>query len=114
MGGMNAVTDKHSGKLIGYCGLLVQTVDNQTELEIGYSMLPEFRKQGWATEAAVACRDFAFKHKFSESLISIISVTNQPSANVALHVGIRLEKQTVYAENKVNIFRIHQKEWEQK
>ena len=42
LGGMNALVDKSSGKLIGHCGLLVQTVDEKQELEIGYSLLPQF------------------------------------------------------------------------
>ncbi|BAU53714.1 hypothetical protein MgSA37_01884 [Mucilaginibacter gotjawali] len=41
-GGMNAILEKGSGKLIGHCGLLIQQVDGIQELEIGYGLLPEF------------------------------------------------------------------------
>src|SRR5882672_11487356 len=50
-GGMNALIEKESGKLTGHCGLLVQTVDNAIELEIGYSLLPEFWSKGYASES---------------------------------------------------------------
>ncbi len=30
------------------------------------------------------CRDYAFENNFSDSLISIVSLTNSPSANVAI------------------------------
>src|SRR6184192_605376 len=51
-GGMNALVEKNSGKLIGYAGLLVQTVDSKKELEVAYSLLSDFRNRGFATEAA--------------------------------------------------------------
>ncbi len=111
-GGMNALIEKSTGKLIGHCGLLVQTVDSVTELEIGYSLLPDFRNKGYATEAAAQCKNFAFENNFSNSLISIISLTNTPSANVALKNGMLAEKQTVYNQNEVIIFRIYKQAWE--
>ncbi len=51
-GGMNALIEKKNGKLVGHCGLLVQTVDGSQELEIGYSLLPEF----WSF-----CRNFGVR-----------------------------------------------------
>lgn len=105
-GGMNALIEKASGRLVGHCGLLVQTVDGISELEIGYSLLPEFWNKGYAFEAAEYCKEYAFHNEYSESLISIISITNQPSQKVALKNGMVIEKQTIYHENKVYIFRV--------
>lgn len=106
MGGMNALIEKSSGRLIGHCGLLVQTVDGRPELEIGYSLLPEFWGMGYASEAAIRCKNFAFENNLAESLISIISLTNLPSQKVAIKNGMIIEKETIYKENKVFIFRI--------
>lgn len=111
LGGMNALIDKESDKLIGHCGLLVQKVNEKTELEIGYSLLPEFWNKGFATEAAKKCRDFAFENQFSDSLISIISLTNSPSESVALKNGMTIDFVTEYNKNQVNIFRILKSEW---
>lgn len=110
-GGMNALIEKASGKLVGHCGLLVQTVDGVQELEIGYSFLPAFWNKGYAIEAAQFCRDTAFRSGFAESLISIISVTNAPSESVARKNGMIVEKTTTYNGNRVNIFRITRNEW---
>ncbi|MBL7858399.1 MAG: GNAT family N-acetyltransferase [Cyclobacteriaceae bacterium] len=111
LGGMNALIEKASGKFIGHCGLLVQQVDDYMELEIAYSLLPEFWRNGYATEAARKCRDYAFAHNFSESLISIISLTNKPSENVAIKNGMALDKVTIYNNNSVNIYRVRKTEW---
>jgi RimJ/RimL family protein N-acetyltransferase len=111
LGGMNALIEKSTGKLVGYAGLLVQYVDDIEELEIAYSLLPAYRNKGLATEAARKCMDFAFENNFADSLISIISITNTPSANVALKNGMRLVKQTMYKENRVNIFRTEKRDW---
>ncbi len=111
LGGMNALIEKKTGKLIGHCGLLIQTVDDTTELEIGYSLLPEFWSKGYATESAKKCKDFAFLHNLTDSLISIISLSNIPSEKVALKNGMKIDKKTSYNGNKVHIFRISKTEW---
>lgn len=108
LGGMNALISKESGELIGICGLLVQTVDEIKELEIGYSVLPKFWLQGFAFEAAQKCKEFAFKNNFTESLISIIHVANIPSQKVAQKNGMHLDKTTSYKNNPVHIFRVNQ------
>lgn len=110
-GGMNALIEMSSGKLIGHCGLLVQRVDNVIELEIGYSLLLPFWNKGFATEAVIKCRNVAFVRNYSPSLISIISRTNTPSARVAEKNGMTIEKETVYCDNPVNIWRISREKW---
>lgn len=105
-GGHNVLLERETGLSVGMCGLLVQEVDGVTELEIGYSLHPSFQGRGFATEAAQKCRDFAFAGNFSESLISIVHVENQASANVALRNGMKLDKTTVFKDIPVNVFRI--------
>ncbi len=106
LGGMNALIEKSTGKLIGFGGLLIQFVDNKEELEVAYSLLQLYRNKGYATEAAQKCKEYAFENNFRDSLISIISITNTPSANVAVKNGMHIEKQIDYKGNQVNIFRI--------
>lgn len=111
LGGMNVLIEKASDRLIGQCGLLVQEVDDTKELEIGYSILAEFRNKGYASEAAQRCRDFAFENNYTESLISIIHVDNIRSEKVALKNGMKKTKRTIYKDMPVNIFRIHKSDW---
>jgi ribosomal-protein-alanine N-acetyltransferase len=110
-GGMNALIEKGSGSFIGFCGLLIQIIDGTREMEVGYSLLANGRNKGFATEAARKCMHFAFENDFTDSIISIISLTNSPSANVAIKNGMQIERQTIYRENMVNIFRVLKSEW---
>src|ERR1700716_3251461 len=45
LGGMNVLIDKQSGDFIGQCGLLIQQVDGMEELEVGYSIMPDFAEK---------------------------------------------------------------------
>jgi RimJ/RimL family protein N-acetyltransferase len=111
LGGMNALIDKQTHQLVGQCGLLIQTIDDLEELEIGYSLMPEHRGKGYALEAAVKCKQFAFENQLRDSLISTIHIDNYASAKVAIANGMKLDKTTVSKGDPVNIFRIYNHEY---
>jgi RimJ/RimL family protein N-acetyltransferase len=111
LGGMNALLLKETETFVGFCGLLVQEIDGEEELEIGYSILPAYRRLGYATEAARTCMELAFGNTRLASLVSIIHINNYRSRGVALKNGMHLEKTTVYKENPVAIFRIYRHEY---
>lgn len=104
-----AIIDQASGDLVGWCGLLVQEVDGEKELEVGYSILPTYWGSGYATEAAKACLDAAFAGQLADSVISIIQVNNIPSRRVAEKNGMRIDGQTTYHGNPVYIYRATRK-----
>ncbi len=106
LGGMNALIEKSTGHLVGQCGLLIQTIDEVQELEIGYSLLENFRGKGFAFEAAIACKIAAQKGFFSNSLISVIVPENNSSIKVALKNGMHLSKSTIQNGDEVNIYRV--------
>ena len=108
LGGMNALISLEGSKFIGLCGLMVQLVDAKKELEIGYSILPQYWRNGFAFEAAEKCKTYAFQNDFAKSLISIIHINNVPSQKVALKNGMQLDKTTSYHNNPVHIFRVNQ------
>lgn len=106
-GGAMALIHPETGSFLGWCGLLVQEVDGVTELEVGYSIMPEQWGNGYATEAARACLDAAFEKNLAASLISIIQVDNLPSQRVAEKNGLTRDGQTVYHGHPVYIYRVH-------
>lgn len=105
-GGMNVLIDKISGDFVGQAGLLFHTIDEIEELEIGYAIMPQFRGQGFATEAAKKCRDFAFENNLKDSLISIINPENSFSKKVAANNGMTLDKKVSKDGRQFNIYRI--------
>lgn len=111
LGGMNVLEHKETGKIVGQCGILVQELDGEPAIEIGYSLIPEYWGHGYATEAAQKCRDFAFENNISDTLISIIHENNSPSVKVALRNGMKKYKTTIFKGMPVNVFRITRDEW---
>ena len=87
---------KSSGELIGDCGLMRQSVDEASEVEIGYHARRDLWGQGFATEAARACREFAFTHLPVNRLISLIRPENMQSRRVAEKNGMRVVKQVIW------------------
>jgi len=111
--GFCVLAEKNSGAIVGLMGLLTQVVDGEPELEIGYRLLPQHWKKGYAIEAAKKFRDFAFENRLAESIISIVHIDNVPSQRVAERNGMRRTKQTVFREIfPVFIYRITREEWE--
>ncbi len=86
--GLWAVILKESGELIGQCGLTMQPWKEQEVLEIGYLFRRLYWHKGYATEAARACKNYAFKTLGADEVCSIIRDTNTASQNVALRNGM--------------------------
>ena len=80
-------------QIIGDCGIILQEVEGERLYEIGYHLRRDFWGQGLATEAAIACRDWAFAHLKADRLISLIRPENPPSCRVAERVGMTIWKE---------------------
>ena len=109
--GLQALINKQSGEFVGQCGLLLQEVDNEPVLEIGYSLLKLHWHKGYATEAAKLFKDYAFETDFSNELVSIIDTKNISSQKVAAQNGMINLKQTRFWDLDVFIFGISKTEW---
>lgn len=111
-GGMNVLVDKLSGKMVGQCGLLIQNVEGQQIMEIGYSILPAHWGKGYASEAARKCRDYAFEKGFTEKLHSIIHPENIGSMTVAEHNGMSRHRfMEDYHGMPAHLYRVTRDEW---
>lgn len=89
--GLWAAVLKETGEMIGQCGLSIQAAGDMEEvLEIGYLFRKAFWGQGYATEAARACKRYAFGALHAEAVYSIIRDTNIASMNVAIRNGMTI------------------------
>lgn len=93
--GLWAVIHKEDMRFIGDCGLTIQWVDDVDELEIGYHIMRSYWGRGLATEAASACRNYAFDVLRRQRVISWMHPENVASRRVAEKVGMGLEKGTI-------------------
>ena len=88
--GLWALVEKSSSTLIGQCGLTLQDYKGRRVPEIGYLLRRAYWHQGFAIEAARACREYAFQALGFREVYSIIRDTNFPSQQVALRNGMDL------------------------
>ena len=94
--GLWALVLKATSEMIGDCGIIRQQVDGESLYEIGYHLRRDFRKQGLAIEAAIACREWGFAHLPVERLISLIRPENVPSQRVAERNGMTIWKEVTW------------------
>ena len=88
--GLWAVILNETTEMIGQCGLTMQPYRNSQVLEVGYHFQKSFWRCGYATEAAIACRDYAFDILDAEEVFAIIRDTNIASQNVAKRIGMTI------------------------
>lgn len=86
--GLWAVIEKQSGELVGQCGLTMQPYREREVVEVGYLLVKRFWRRGYATEAAVACREYAFERLKIPEVYSIIRENNFASQRVAKRNGM--------------------------
>ena len=87
--GFWAVEEKASGELAGCVGLWHP--EGWPEIELGYWLLPSTQGNGFATEAALRVRLYAYEVLGLETLVSYIHPDNEPSKRVAERIGAHHE-----------------------
>lgn len=90
--GLWALVVKSTGEMIGDCGCIVQEVEGKKAIEIAYHVRRDLWGNGYATEAARACIEFAFDRLGAERVISMIRPGNISSRRVAEKNGLMCER----------------------
>ena len=93
--GLWAAVLKESEAVIGQCGLTTQGWKGLKVPEIGYLFEKNHWHRGYATEAAIACKKYAFRDLNAEEVFSFIRDSNIPSQNVAKRNGMEMRGQIV-------------------
>jgi RimJ/RimL family protein N-acetyltransferase len=92
------IVELRSGELLGLCHLLEKKVDGQTEVEVGYFLLPAYWGQGYASEAASLVVAYAFCELQLESVVVVIDPGNDASISVARRLGMQLEQEVLRSD----------------
>lgn len=100
--GPYAVVENASSSVVGTVGLWYP--NDWPEPEIKWALLRKAWGKGYAQEAAKAVQGVAVR-QFGKPPISLISVENTPSINVALAVGAILERQMMFRGKPCSIYR---------
>lgn len=102
--GHYGVVRQEDQRLIGFCGLSMQTIDDQRQVEIGYRLARDAWGVGYATEAAMAARDYGFQQLGLARLIAIIDPANVASQRVAAKLGMIYESDALYHQRCVRVY----------
>lgn len=95
---------KPDDQFVGIAGLLHHIIGNEIETEISYRILPEHWKNGYATEAAKACKEYAETRLGKKRLISLIHPKNKASKRVAQKLGAKKTKSVVFIGVKHEVY----------
>ena len=85
-----AVEEKETGKFVGCVGLWFS--EGWPELELGYWIVRNMQGKGYATEAALKSREYAFEVVGADTLVSYIHPDNKPSKYLAERLGAHSEE----------------------
>lgn len=98
-----------SGDLVGDRGLTWQRVgySPDRQLEVGWHVRRDLWNRGLASEAAVACRDYAQQILGLRHLIAITEPANLASQAVAKKLGMVLECEDLLDGNLRHVFGVH-------
>jgi ribosomal-protein-alanine N-acetyltransferase len=104
-------------KVIGRAGFLVWDPDewktgtladlgDHAAIELGWMLAQEHWGNGYATEAAIALRNYGFKELKFERLISLITHGNDASVKVAERLGARYVRDVGSGDWKVRLYAV--------
>lgn len=97
--GLWAVILKDGERFIGDCGITMQRIEDEVVPEIGFHIIKDFWHQGYATEAALVCKQYAFEVMKYPEIFSYTTLENIASQKVAEKIGMRPYK--VFEKNGV-------------
>ena len=111
--GLWAVCLKETGEVIGDCGLTMQLINGKIKPEIGYHIRKNQQMKGYAKEAALAVRDWAFNNTPFNMIYSYMKSTNVASIKTAKSYGGKQVDEFKDNENEMTkVYAISREEWD--
>ena len=95
---------KPKEEFVGISGLLHQEIDGKVEIEIAFRIKPEHWNNGYATEAANACKDYGETALRKKRLISLIHRQNNASKRVVQKLGAKKSKSILFMGHEHEVY----------
>jgi [ribosomal protein S5]-alanine N-acetyltransferase len=112
--GLWLVLEEATGQPVGQVGLLIQNLRGVEEKEVAYLVHRPFWHRGFATEAARACRDYAFTELARPRVLALIRPENAASQAVARKLGMEADLQAIeHSGFEHQVFSISRAAWMQ-
>lgn len=105
--GQWTVVEKRTGEVIGRVGLWHP--EGWLGIDLGWIIRRARWNNGFATEAARAALDWAWKNVATDHIISLIQPDNAPSIRVAEKIGERFERKDAMNGGEVMVYGIRRK-----
>lgn len=88
--GLYAVESKTTGEPLGICGLIKR--DTLDDADLGFAFLPQFRRNGYALEAASAVIAYGRNVLGLSRIVAIVTRDNHRSSSLLDKLGFRYER----------------------
>jgi ribosomal-protein-alanine N-acetyltransferase len=100
-----ATVVRGTDEMIGLCGIIRwPDIDGVEEIEVAYLLARPVWGQGYATEAAVAIRDWGLRELHRDRLVSLIYRGNVASIAVARKIGMHFERDVSFSGLDVALY----------
>ncbi len=104
-----ALVHQQSQQLIGHCGL--HYLASSPEVELTYTIHPNYWRQGLATEAAAAVLDWGFEQLNLPQIVGVTGPDNAASQRVMQKLGMQYQKNMQYNGSEVLYYALSQAEY---
>ncbi len=95
---------KDTDTFIGSAGLFDEEIDGSLEPEVGYVIQRQYWGQGYASEVAAACYDFALNRTDLDRVITIIDPRNSAAIHLAKKYGLSFLRQSAKWGRVVHVY----------
>lgn len=95
--GLWAVIRNEDDAFLGDCGITIQNIESQALPEVGFHIIKRFRRNRYASEAALGCMTYAAERFGMKEIFSYCESGNLPSQGVMKQIGMSFLK--TYTEN---------------
>jgi RimJ/RimL family protein N-acetyltransferase len=111
--GTLAVVPLEIGTCIGYCG--VRPLSCTPDVELAFALERSYWRRGFATEAAAASLDAAFRFLRFDSVVGTVYPDNIASRRVLEKLGFAFERRVFgfWPRDEAWLFRVKKGDWEQ-